>query len=80
MNQVEIIRNNLIDKLHTINNENVLKAIHTLLEESTNTAAVFEFNNQQLEELKQSEGQIEQGLVIRRNEVISRAKEWVKKR
>lgn len=57
-----------------------MKAIHTLLEESTNTVSVYEFNNQQLEELKQSEDEIEQGLVLSHNEVISRAKEWVKKR
>lgn len=80
MSQKEILRNNLIDKLQHIENENVLKAINTLIEESTRTSAIYNFNEEQLEALKESDNQIEKGLVLNHNEVISRAKEWVKKR
>jgi len=80
MRQIDILRNNLIDKLYSIENEHVLKAISTLLEESTNAPTVYEFSEEQINELKQSDHQIKQGLVINHDEVISRAKEWVKKR
>jgi len=52
MSQIDILRNNLIDKLYSIENENVLKAINTLLEESTDTSPVYEFSEKQINELK----------------------------
>lgn len=80
MSQIDILRNSLIDKLYSIENEQVLKAINTLLEESTDTTPMYEFSEEQINELKQSDQQIDQGLVLNHDEVISRAKEWVKKR
>ena len=80
MSQIDILRNNLIDRLFTINNESVLKALETILSQNELKESEFEFSESQLEDLRESDRQIENGLTTESDELLFQARQWLKEK
>ena len=79
MAQIDILRNKLIDRLHSIKDENVLKAVDTILSETENNK-VYKLSEQQILELKESERQIKNGQTKPHDEVMQKARQWLRKK
>jgi hypothetical protein len=80
MTQIDILRNNLIDRLLNVDNPNLLKALDTLLKESSDKSKTYQFTEEQLQLLEESDKDIEAGRVQEHASVMKDAREWVKKR
>lgn len=79
MAQIDILRNKLIDRLHSIKDENVLKAVDTILSETENNK-VYKLSEQQILELKENERQIKNGQTKPHDEVMQKARQWLRKK
>lgn len=77
MTQIEILRNNLIDKLQNIKNESLLKAVETILSQVEETEPVYELSESQMNDLKESEEQIKNGQTFENKEVLNHARQWL---
>jgi hypothetical protein len=80
MSQIDILRNNLIDKLFTINNENVLKALETILSQSELGESEYKFSESQIDDLRESDKQIENGQTTESTELLAEARKWLKEK
>ena len=77
MTQIDILRNNLIDRLLNVDNPNLLKALDSLIKESSNKSDTYRFTRKQLELLKKSDEDIADGRTHSHSSVINDAKEWI---
>lgn len=80
MTQVDILRNKLIDRIFSIKDEDVLKAIDTILSQTEKNDDVYTLSEHQIAELEESEEQIKRGETIPHDEVMEKARQWVKKK
>ncbi|MEQ8910557.1 MAG: hypothetical protein RIC95_15280 [Vicingaceae bacterium] len=80
MTQIDILRNNLIDRLLNVDNPKLLKALDSLLKESSGKSDTYRFTKEQLELLKKSDQDIADGRTHSHESVINDAREWIKKK
>lgn len=78
MASTEQIRNNLIDKLISIKNKELLSAVDRLLEVSVKEEDVYEVSDDQRKALKASEIDIANGRLISDADVNNEEDEWLK--
>ncbi len=75
MATVDKIRNNLIDKIISIRDKEILEAIDKLV--SLGASDIVELTNEQKEMLQMSEDDIENGLLISQDQMNKRNLEWL---
>lgn len=80
MTKIDILRNNLIDKLLNTKNEHVLKAVEAILIQSQEKERVYELSESQIQDLKDSEEQINKGQTIDNNILLKQARQWLKEK
>ena len=78
MASTEQIRNNLIDKLITIKNKDILSAVDRLLEVSVKEEDVYKVSEVQRKALQASEMDIANGRLISDEELNNEEDEWLK--
>ena len=78
MASTEQIRNNLIDKLISIKNKELLSAVDRLLEVSVKEEGVYKVSDDQRKALKASEIDIANGRLISDEDVNNEEDEWLK--
>lgn len=78
MATVDNIRNNLIDKLLTISNEDYLSALYQLVEKSNTDDDVVKITKEQRKMLELSEKDIEDGDLISQEQLDKEDREWLK--
>lgn len=72
------IRNNIIDKLLTISNEDYLSALYQLVEKSNTDDDVVKLTKEQRKMLELSEKDIENDDLISQEQLDKEDKEWLK--
>ena len=77
MATVDKIRNNLIDKILTIKNKDVLIALDDLISSSTADTNIIELTAEQREMLEMSEEDIKKGRLISQEAMDKRNLEWL---
>ncbi len=77
MATVDKIRNGLIDNILTIKNKDFLRALDNLITSSTTDTNVVELTAEQIEMLKMSETDIENGRLISQEAIDKRNIEWL---
>lgn len=77
MKSVDKIRNNLIDKIISIRDKEILEAIDKLV--SPSASDIVELTSEQKEMLEMSEEDIEKGQLIAQSEMNKRNLKWLKK-
>ena len=80
MTTVDHIRNNLIDKILTINDKDFILALDNLISVSTPSHNVFDFTEEQKLMLQMSEYDILQGRTITQEQLKSKTRAWLKER
>lgn len=78
MASTEQIRNNLIDKLISIKNKDILSAVDRLLEVSVKEEDVYKVSEYQRKALQASEMDIANGRLISDEELNNEEDEWLK--
>jgi hypothetical protein len=78
MASTEQIRNNLIDKLNSINNKDILSAVDRLLEVSVKEEDVYKVSVDQRKALQASETDIANGRLISDEDLNNEEDEWLK--
>ena len=78
MNQVDILRDSIIDKLLTISNKDYLTALYQLISRSSVDADVLELSEEQKIMLQLSDTDILNGNVISQVEVDKDDLKWLK--
>lgn len=78
MNDVNYLRNSIIDKLLTISNEENLSSIHKLVAKSSSKNNVVELSEEQTAMLQFSEQDIVYNRKIPQNELDKRDLEWLR--
>ena len=79
MATIEQIRNNLIDKLLSISNKDIIASLDKLLETTIREKDVFKISEQQKIILKASESDIQNGELISDDEINQEEDLWLKK-
>lgn len=77
MASIEQIRNNLIDKLTSIKNKELLSAVDRLLEVSVKEEDVYQVSEEQRKVLQASEVDIANGRLISDEDLNSEEDEWL---
>lgn len=77
MTTVDKIRNELIDKILTIKNKDVLLALDKLISSSSAATDTVELTKEQKEMLKMSEADIKNGRLISQEAMNKRNLEWL---
>lgn len=72
-------RNELIDRIRSIKNKDILDEVHRLLDVDIEDDSVYQLNNQQKKEIKHAQNQIKQGKGIQSNEADREIDEWLEK-
>lgn len=78
MEAIDKIRNNLIDKIISIRDKEILEALDKLV--SLSESDIVELTNEQKEMLQMSEVDIEKGRLISQDEMNKRNLEWLNER
>lgn len=78
MATIDKIRNNLIDKIISIRDKEILEALDKLV--SLSESDIVELTNEQKEMLQMSEVDIEKGRLISQDEMNKRNLEWLNER
>ena len=78
MNDTLQLKNNLITRIRTSEDINLLKALQTILDNSEQS--LVELNEQQIKSIEISREQIEKGEYKKHEIVISELKEWLEKK
>ena len=78
MASTEQIRNNLIDKLISIKNKDILSAVDRLLEVSVKEEDVYKVSEDQRKALQASEMDIANGRLISDEDLNSEEDEWLR--
>ena len=76
MNTLDIVKNKLIDRIMTTNNEQLLSAIDGIFE-STQAEEKLSLNSYQIEMLQMSETDIEQGNLISEADLAKEDSQWM---
>jgi len=77
MATVDKIRNELIDKILSINDKDFLEALDKLISSSTSQSKIVSLTKEQKEMLQMSEGDIENGRLISHEAMVKRNLEWL---
>jgi len=80
MAKVDNIRNNLIDKIMLIRNEDILLALDKLISTGSFAEELVEFTEEQELMLQMSEDDILQGRTIPESSLKAKTEEWLKNR
>lgn len=80
MATVDILRNNLIDKLHTISNKDYLSALNKLIDNSAIDNDVVNLTDEQVLMLQLSNEDIKLGRLIPQEQVDKSDLEWLKEK
>ena len=80
MTTVDHIRNNLIDRILTINDKDFMLALDNLISMSTPSQNVFDFTEEQKLMLQMSKDDISQGRTITQEELKTKTRAWLKER
>ncbi len=75
MTSVEILRNTIIDKLLSIEDEEFLEVIHTFLQ--SNSDEIMELTNEQMEMIRLGQEDYKKGKIISQSDVDEMDKEWL---
>jgi hypothetical protein len=78
MNQTDIIRNSIIDKLITISNRDYLKAIYKIVDNSSVVADKIYLSAEQKIMLQLSENDIKENRIISETEMNKSDLKWLK--
>lgn len=78
MNQIDNIRNSIIDKLITISNRDYLKAIYKIVENSSLSIDTIHLSAEQKIMLQLSESDIQNNRVITESEMNKTDLKWLK--
>jgi hypothetical protein len=78
MNRVDILRNNIVDKLLTITNKDYLSALYQLIEKSSVDTDVVKLTEEQIVMLQLSDRDITEGKLISQDELDRRDLQWLK--
>ena len=78
MATIDKIRNNLIDKIISIKDKEILEALDKLV--SSRESNIVELTDEQKEMLQMSEADIKKGRFISQNEMNKRNLEWLNER
>jgi hypothetical protein len=77
MSTIEITRNKIIDKLLVISNKRYLDAILQIVDNSPNVSEKVELHPSQIEMLRMSEEDYENGRVMTQEQLDKEDKEWL---
>lgn len=80
MAQIDLIRNGIIDKLLSISDKNYLVAIQQLLENSSVQSKSIKLSKEQKLMLELSEKDIENGRLVKQNDLDKSDIEWLKEK
>ncbi|HSJ66703.1 MAG TPA: hypothetical protein VK921_03465 [Anditalea sp.] len=80
MAKVDNVRNNLIDKIMLIRNEDILLALDKLISTGSFAEELVEFTEEQELMLQMSEDDILQGRTIPESSLKAKTEEWLKNR
>lgn len=80
MNAVEQLRNDIIDKLLAISNQEYLYELKQLIEKSAVNTDIIQLSENQLKMLEMSEDDIQNGRVVSQEELEQMELEWLKER
>jgi hypothetical protein len=75
---IDNLRNNIIDKLLTISNQEYLEAIYKIVENSSTDQNVVQLTDEQILMLQLSDEDIENGRLINQTEVDQQDLKWLK--
>lgn len=78
MNTIDNLRNNIIDKLLTISDQDYLKAIYTIVENRSTEQTTVQLTDEQILMLQLSEDDIKNGSLTPQNEVDQQDLAWLK--
>ena len=78
MNQVDVLRDSIIDKLLTISNKDYLAALYQLVDKSSVEGRVVELSEEQVVMLEMSEHDIKNGKLLTQNEIDKSDLKWLK--
>lgn len=78
MNRADILRNNIIDKLLTISNQEYLSALYQLVEKSSVDNDIVKLSEEQILMLKLSDKDIEAGNLISQDDLDKNDLQWLK--
>lgn len=78
MTTIDNLRNNIIDKLLTISDQDYLKAIYKIVENSSVDQSVVHLTDEQILMLQLSDDDIEKGRLIPQTEVDQQDLKWLK--
>ncbi|WP_026905257.1 hypothetical protein [Pedobacter glucosidilyticus] len=78
MSNINTLRNNIIDKLLTISNQDYLNALDKLLQQHTKTDMKVNLSDAQIALLKLSDLDIENNQVISQDDLDKEDLEWLK--
>jgi predicted DNA binding protein len=75
---IDNLRNNIIDKLLTISNQEYLEAIYKIVENSSTDQSTVQLTDEQMLMLQLSDDDIENGRLINQTEVDQQDLKWLK--
>jgi len=78
MNQTDILRNNIIEKLLTISNKEYLAALYQLVDNSSVDSDFIKFSKEQILMLQLSDKDIAEGRLSSQKDVDKNDREWLK--
>jgi len=78
MNQTDILRNNMIEKLLTISNKEYLAALYQLVDNSSVDSDFIKFSKEQILMLQLSDKDIAEGRLSSQKDVDKNDREWLK--
>jgi hypothetical protein len=78
MTRADILRNNIIDKLLTISNQDYLSALYQLIEKSSVDNDIVKLSDEQILMLKLSDKDIEAGKLISQDDLDKSDIQWLK--
>ena len=78
MNQTDILRNNIIEKLLTISNKEYLAALYQLVDNSSVNSDFIKFSKEQILMLQLSDKDIAEGRLSSQKDVDKNDREWLK--
>ena len=78
MNQADILRNNIIDKLLTISNKDYLAALYQLVENSSVDNDIIKLSEEQILMLQLSDKDIMLGKLISQEDLDKSDMQWLK--
>lgn len=77
MTAVDKMRNELIDKILSIQNKNILQALNKLISSTDSESEIVKLTNIQKSMLLMSENDIDNGQLISQDEMTKRNLEWL---